>query len=211
MAHKAGELKAEATAVGQRGPVEHERREQILEAAGKYFLRFGYNKTTVADLAKAIRVSTAYIYKFFESKQAIGEAVCASAMGHIADELKRLSGKERSAADRLRSVYKNLAKLSVAQMFHERTLHDLAATACLEKWQATKDYETTLFEIVHEIIILGREAGEFEKKTPIEEVGRAVLQTMELFWVPMFLERNFDDLDGRAQCVANLVLRSLSP
>lgn len=211
MAPKVEEPKAEATAVGQRGPVEHERREQILEAAGKYFLRFGYNKTTVADLAKAIGVSTAYIYKFFESKQAIGEAVCAATLGHIAAELKKLSSKERSAADRLRSVYKNLAQLSVAQLFHERTLHDLAATACLEKWQATKDYEASLFEIVREIIVLGREAGEFEKKTPIEEACRAILQTMELFWVPMFLEQNFDDLSNRAQSVANLALRSLAP
>ena len=38
---------------------------------------YGYDKTTVSDLAKAIGFSKAYIYKFFDSKQAIGEAICA--------------------------------------------------------------------------------------------------------------------------------------
>ena len=61
---------------GQRGPAEHERRDQIVAAAREHFRHYGYNKTTVADLAKAIGLSTAYIYKFFDSKKAIGEAVC---------------------------------------------------------------------------------------------------------------------------------------
>jgi AcrR family transcriptional regulator len=39
----------------------------------------GYGKTTVADLAKAIGFSKAYIYKFFDSKQAIGRRSASSA------------------------------------------------------------------------------------------------------------------------------------
>ena len=59
-----------------RGPAEHDVRDQIIEAADKHFSRYGYEKTTVSDLAKAIGFSKAYIYKFFDSKQAIGEAIC---------------------------------------------------------------------------------------------------------------------------------------
>ena len=33
---------------GQRGPAEHDRRAQIVEAADAYFRHYGYNKTTVA-------------------------------------------------------------------------------------------------------------------------------------------------------------------
>lgn len=48
-----------------------------------HFSRYGYEKTTVTDLAKAIGFSKAYIYKFFDSKQAIGEAICASRLEKI--------------------------------------------------------------------------------------------------------------------------------
>ena len=74
-----------ATPGGQRGPAEHERREQIIRAADEHFRHYGYAKTTVADLAKAIGVSAAYVYRFFESKQAIGEAVCAMTLARIDD------------------------------------------------------------------------------------------------------------------------------
>src|SRR5437016_254392 len=69
-----------STAPQSRGPADHDVRDQILEAAGEHFSRYGYDKTTVSDLAKAIGFSKAYIYKFFDSKQAIGEAICAKTL-----------------------------------------------------------------------------------------------------------------------------------
>ncbi len=95
---------------GQRGPAEHERREQILNAANVYFRNYGYAKTTVADLAKAIGLSPAYIYKFFESKQAIGDAVCRQTLGRVANELRRIIGLHKPAATRMRLVYQTVAR-----------------------------------------------------------------------------------------------------
>lgn len=39
---------------GQRGPAEHERRDQILELANELFSAHGYRKTSVTDIAKAV-------------------------------------------------------------------------------------------------------------------------------------------------------------
>src|ERR1044071_2370297 len=71
-----------------RGPADHEVRDQIVAAATEHFSRYGYEKTTVSDLAKAIGFSKAYIYKFFESKQAIGEMICANCIGQIEAEVR---------------------------------------------------------------------------------------------------------------------------
>ena len=75
-------LKA-SNAAGQRGPADHGIRDQIVEAADVHFSHYGYGKTTVADLAKAIGFSKAYIYKFFDSKQAIGQAICTQCLEKI--------------------------------------------------------------------------------------------------------------------------------
>lgn len=211
MATKSERTKAEVAALGQRGPAEHERREQILKAADEHFRRYGYNKTTVADLAKAIGLSTAYIYKFFDSKQAIGEAVCSEALGQISAELRKVAQEPRPAADRLRLIYQRLASLSKEFLFHERKLHDLAANACAEHWQAIDNHQAAILVILRDVILQGRESGEFEKKTPVDEGCRAIMQTLEPFWKPIFLEQNFDELEERALAVANLVLRSLAP
>ena len=49
-----------------RGPLDHSVREQIVEAAFEHFGHYGYEKTTVAELAKSIGFSKSYIYKFFD-------------------------------------------------------------------------------------------------------------------------------------------------
>jgi AcrR family transcriptional regulator len=91
---------AQDAAAGRRGPADHAIRQQIMDAADAHFARFGYGKTTVADLAKAIGFSKAYIYKFFESKQAIGEAICTSAWTR---SCRRLGERRRGGGRRPRS------------------------------------------------------------------------------------------------------------
>ena len=52
-------------------PSETSTRDRIVETAERFFREIGYQKTTVADIAKALRMSPANVYRFFESKKAI--------------------------------------------------------------------------------------------------------------------------------------------
>ncbi|HEV8693418.1 MAG TPA: TetR/AcrR family transcriptional regulator, partial [Lysobacter sp.] len=45
--------------VSARGPADHDVRDQIVAAATEHFSRYGYEKTTVSDLAKAVGFSKA--------------------------------------------------------------------------------------------------------------------------------------------------------
>ncbi len=195
---------------GQRGPVEHERRQEILAAADEHFRRYGYHKTTVADLAKAVGLSSAYIYKFFESKQAIGEAVCSQCLGRIQTELQSISAEKKSAADRMRDIYKVLASMGVKIFLEERKLHEIVLAAVMEDWQVGKDHNVALLNIIRQVVIEGREAGEFERKTPLDETCRAILLTIQPFSHPILVQQNHDHIAEEATTVANLVLRSLS-
>ena len=196
---------------GRRGPQEHERRAQIVAAADEHFRRYGYGKTTVADIARSIGLSSAYIYKFFDSKQAVGEAVCRICLGTIERELAVIALENRPAIDRLRRFYKSLGAQGVQLLFQERKLHDIVAAAIDGRWSVIKVHNTALLALIQRIITDGRESGEFERKTPMDETCRAILQTMQPFIHPVMLEQNFEDIDENAAAVASLVLRSLAP
>ncbi len=196
--------------VGQRGPAEHERREQIITAADAHFRHYGYTKTTVADLAKAIGLSTAYIYKFFDSKKAIGEAICNLCLGEIAVAIQAIADEERPASDRLRRVFLEVARRGAQLFFHDRKMHDIVAAALGEKWQSCDIHSHALLTIVRRIVQDGRDAGEFERKTPMDETCRAIMLAMEPIKNPILLELRFDTLDEDAALLAGLVLRSLS-
>ncbi len=197
--------------VGQRGPAEHARREQIIEAANEHFRHYGYTKTTVADLAKAIGLSTAYVYKFFESKRAIGEAICARCLGKITSDVEAIAAERAPAADRLRRIFRVLARDGVELFFQDRKLHDIVVAAQAEQWRTIDEQEAALLAIVERIVREGREAGEFERKTPIDETCRAILLVLCPFRHPAILAEKLDTLDADATVVANLVLRSLAP
>lgn len=190
---------------------EHERRLQILDVADSHFRKFGFEKTTMADLAKKIGFSTTYIYKFFVSKQAIGEAICRNTFGKIAEELALIAREKKPAATRLRLVYQTTARRGAEICFKDHKLHDLAVTACVGNWRSIPEHQAMLLDIIRGLIAEGRELGEFERKTPIEETSLAILRTLELFSYPVFLERHIDDPEGRATLIADLVLRSLAP
>src|SRR5215207_2753572 len=117
-----------------RGPADHTVRDQIVEAAGEHFRHYGYEKTTVSDLAKAIGFSKAYIYKFFDSKQEIGEAICAKTLSGIVAKVEEAVADATTPSDKFRRMFRVLVTTSVSLFFNDRKLYDIAAHAAGEQW-----------------------------------------------------------------------------
>src|SRR5438094_6070745 len=117
-----------------RGPTDHNVRDQILEAAEEHFSRYGYEKTTVSDLAKSIGFSKAYVYKFFDSKQAIGEAICSKTLRAIVAAVEEAVAGASTPTEKFRRMFKTLTATGVNLFFHDRKLHDIAAHAAGEGW-----------------------------------------------------------------------------
>ncbi len=202
----------DSSRTGERGPADHRTRQQLLEAADAHFRRYGFSKTTVADLARAIGVSPAYVYRFFESKQAIGEAVCAMTLGRIVTELEAVVAEPRSASERLRRVYRTVLEKGYELYFNERKLHEIVIAAVGKGWSSVVAYKASLKAFVRQLVIEGREAGEFERKTPLDDLCSAVHCTLFPFAHPILLEESDPaDLRADAEQVASLVLRSLAP
>lgn len=199
------------TTAGQRGRADHAIREQIVNAADQHFSHYGYGKTTVSDLAKAIGFSKAYIYKFFDSKQAIGEAICTNCLSKIMATVEAEIAGGTSAADRLRRLFKTQVARSVELFFADRKLYDIAVYSTSENWQSARNYVDRVHALVQQIVVEGRESGEFERKTPLDEVVNAILLVMQPFTHPVMLQYNLDDAQEGANQVIGLILRGLSP
>lgn len=194
-----------------RGPAEHAVRDQIVEAADECFKRYGYGKTTVADLAREIGFSKAYIYRFFESKQAIGEAICSTYLDRIITETRAAIDERGSANEKLRRMFKSLTTLSVELFFDDRKIYDITKYSATEQWSSSNRYKETLRTMLEEIVKSGRESGEFERKTPLDETCRAIFYAMAPFVHPLHLEQNLDLLPDAQTEVTGLILRSLAP
>lgn len=194
-----------------RGPLDHDVRDQIVIAATEHFSRYGYEKTTVSDLAKSIGFSKAYIYKFFSSKQAIGESICTNCIDKIEADVRRAIEEADQPPEKLRRMFKEIVQASLRLFSGDRKLYEIAAYAAAERWQATIIYEQNIKMLLQEILQEGRQTGDFERKTPLDEMTMAIYLVMRPYLNPLMLQHNFDFIEEAPIQLSSLILRSLAP
>ncbi|UVH51903.1 TetR/AcrR family transcriptional regulator [Pseudomonas sp. CBSPBW29] len=197
---------------GIRGPADHDIRDQIVAAANEHFSQYGYSKTTVSDLAKAIGFSKAYIYKFFDSKQAIGEAICANCLAEIVAAVEQsINVDDISSTERFRRMVRTLISTGVSLFFNDRKLYDIAAFSASENWPSSQVYDAQIKRFVLQIVRDGRESGEFERRTPLDETVDSIHFALRPFVNPLLLQYNLDFVETAPTLTSNLILRSLMP
>ncbi|MFS7308116.1 TetR/AcrR family transcriptional regulator [Rahnella inusitata] len=194
-----------------RGPSDHSVRDQVVDAATEHFGHFGYEKTTVSELAKSIGFSKSYIYKFFDSKQAIGEVICTNRLAMIMAIVNSAIADAPSASEKLRRLFRALTEAGSDLFFHDRKLYDIAAVAARDKWPSAEAHEERLRKLIEQIIVEGRQAGEFERKTPLDEAAHAIYLVMRPYISPVQLQYNLETAPAAASLLSSLILRSLSP
>jgi TetR/AcrR family transcriptional regulator of autoinduction and epiphytic fitness len=83
-------------------PTDSARRRQLLEAALSVFLKFGFRKTSMDEVARAAHVSRQGLYLHFEKKEALFKAVVQHALGAaLAAASRRLADGSSPVRERL--------------------------------------------------------------------------------------------------------------
>ncbi len=68
-----------------------------------------------------------------------------------------------------------------------------------------------LLKLIESIVVEGRKAGEFERKTPLDEATLAIYMVMCPFINPVQLQYNLEAAPTAAVVLTSLILRSLAP
>ena len=125
--------------VRQDGRAERESKEKdthklIVEVAERLFRQIGFQKTTVADIARELHMSPANVYRFFAAKSEINEAVCMDLLGKIEAEGEKIAASRSTATQRIRNLIGAVEKTHHKQYKFDRKLHDLIDAAISENW-----------------------------------------------------------------------------
>ncbi|MFL6792485.1 MAG: TetR/AcrR family transcriptional regulator [Bradyrhizobium sp.] len=142
--------------------IESDTRERILVVAERLFRQIGYQKTTVADIAKELRMSPANVYRFFDSKKAIHEGVARTLMGEVEVEAQRIARTPGPAAVRLREMMKTIHRMNSERYVGDCKLHEMVEIAMQEDWDVCVAHMQMITTVVGEVIAQGAASGEFE-------------------------------------------------
>lgn len=70
-----------------------ERRQELVDAAERLFLRRGYERTAVSDIVRSIRVAQGTFYYYFDSKADVLEAVLEKTFSAVKNALATINGR----------------------------------------------------------------------------------------------------------------------
>lgn len=142
--------------------IETDTRERILVVAERLFRQIGYQKTTVADIAKELRMSPANVYRFFDSKKAIHEGVARGLMGEVEQAAQTIAADHGPAASRLRELMKTVHRMNTERYVGDSKLHEMVEIAMEEDWDVCVAHMLLITETIGSVIGQGAATGEFE-------------------------------------------------
>jgi AcrR family transcriptional regulator len=191
--------------------IEPDTRERILVVAERLFREIGYQKTTVADIAKVLRMSPANVYRFFDSKKAIHEGVARGLMGGVEDAAQTIAnGSGSTAAARLRELMTTINRMNTERYVVDSKLHEMVEIAMEESWDVCVAHMERITETIASVIAEGAATGEFE----VPDVALAATCTctaMIRFFHPQMIAQCANKPGPSLDQMIDFVLAGLAP
>lgn len=151
-----------------------EQRRRIVETAERLYREIGFQKTTVADIARELRMSPANVYRFFGSKAEINGAVANHLLGGVVSAMIGIVESPGAAADRLRRLIKTNETMNAERFMSERKLHEMVEFALNENWPIVDEHVMLLRALMRRLVEEGVSSGEFAPIDP--DKGAALVQ-----------------------------------
>jgi AcrR family transcriptional regulator len=190
--------------------IEPDTRERILVVAERLFREIGYQKTTVADIAKVLRMSPANVYRFFDSKKAIHEGVARTLMGGVEEAAHAIAAKPGPAACRLRELITTIHRMNCERYVGDSKLHEMVAIAMEESWEVCVAHMQDLTETIGSVIAEGAASGEFAAPD-VPAAAMCTCTAMMRFFHPQMIAQCADKPGPSIDQMIDFVLAGLAP
>jgi AcrR family transcriptional regulator len=161
-------------------------KELILSEARKVFGKFGFNKTSMADIALAARKGRRTIYSYFTSKEEVFKAVIEVEIDALAKTLQELIDSPLRADEKLRKYMQTrMNAVKMLTIYYDAIRRDLVENlAYIEKIR--KKYDEMEMKMIRKILDEGVAQNVFEiKDTKI--VAGAIVLASKGFELPLIM------------------------
>jgi AcrR family transcriptional regulator len=188
-------------------------RERIMETAETLFRRLGFAKTAVADIASELRMSPANIYRFFDSKNAIVEAICRRCLSAVEEKAWAVARSKAPAAQRMERLILEILAYHKENLVTEHRVNELVLAAMEHSWATIHTHKDAIRNVVELILRDGIDVGEFEAMDP-RETAELIMRSVVPFTNPLVVGQCLEegeDLEAQARASVRFLLRAITP
>jgi AcrR family transcriptional regulator len=129
-------------------------RETILEIAQEIFSKYGYKKTTLDDIANAVRKGKSSLYYYFNSKEDLFQAVIAKEVDILKQALEKVVFRSMDPEEKLREyILTKLATFRGLANLYNALENDVTAIGFIDEIKARNDKDE--IRMIKRILIEG--------------------------------------------------------
>lgn len=184
-------------------------RERILATAEEVVRRFGPAKATVVDVARALGVSHAAVYRHVATKAELRDLVVGRWVEATMPPLRAIAAKPGPAPRRLRRLFDALIAIKRRRAAEDPELFAAYRTLAADAQSVVAAHVDELIELAATIIRAGVKEGTFRRVDPVA-AGRAVLFATSWFHHPVHAAEWADpDIDAPYKDVWQMLMDGL--
>lgn len=182
----------------------------ILDKAFLRFGRYGFGKTTMAEIAKDCDMSAGNLYRYFDNKKEIA-AGCAQRCMQQKLELVReiLRDSNLSPEKKLQRFTLDILEYMHEQFSSEPALMELVDFVSRERWDIVVHYMEQEKSLLTEILSEGNRSGQFNVSNVLE-TAKWIQASLIKFIAPRYMDAfSLEDLQKEARGVTALLIAGL--
>jgi len=182
---------------------------RIIAKADELFRRYGFGKTTIADIAEELGMSPANIYKFYPSKIALVESCADRNVAQIRDAVTKVLRTRKTALHRLEDIVVAIFSFHQELFRHERQIYKLIVEAMEGDWACIELYNDFLLQSIRDLVREGMDSGEF-RVGDAEVTAQTLLDCLALALHPHLRHKwNYDESTDRVRRQVRFLGRTL--
>lgn len=185
-------------------------KQAIIAAAMERLARYGYGKTTMAELAGDCKMSAGNLYRYFMSKLDIAEEIARQSFIRTAERLREVVRRPNvPAVERLRSFLMEQMQITFQELEKDHHWIEMAEIVARERPHVANEGLARVRSLIAEILAMGNATGEFD----IDDVNftAEMIQsaTFKFRYPQLFSGLTLDKLEREAAGVIDLLINGL--
>ncbi len=187
-----------------------ETRELILAAAKRLFMRYGPIKTSMADIARELRMSPPNLYNFYPSRDAVLEAVGTRDLLTLQQEITTTLAETPGDWARIAVLFLSTARHMHDKLGNEKDILQLQALERENRWKFVQAFHAFLRRTAESILRDAVDAGRLQHDD-VDGAIAALFDCMISAWDPvLILKYQRDDHLQRVTAQLSLLERAFA-
>ncbi|HEB71361.1 MAG TPA: TetR/AcrR family transcriptional regulator [Nitrospirae bacterium] len=187
-----------------------ETRELIIDSARNRFLQYGFNKTTMAEIAKDCGMSASNLYRFFKDKNDILVEMterCFRDTENCLREILRRPGM--SAAERIKALVLEKLHINYDMIANEPKFNEIVMYITSERSDIVCRHKDALISSIAEAVAEGNRNGELEAPDIVKTADMISKATI-MFGHPMLMNGySLQELEDSATEIIETLVQGL--